>query len=507
MPTVSHAGGVGGEADPLQTRSLHSCWAQLVHASTRAVGGPIAEYTLTVAGDRRGGARRGERPSDEELVERTRGGSEAAFAAIVERYTDALTHHCARIVDRSAAEDAVQETFVAAWAALGADTAVTHLRPWLFTIARRKALTARRRDRVVVAFSELLAASRSSADEADDAARARAALAALAALPEDEREALLRSALHGQSGAEIARTLGVPEPSVRQLVFRARASVRATAASCLAPPLVLGRLLRRAVGTAARRGGGLAAKLGTGTTLLKAGAVVSVATVVASAAAHDSPRRARGAPAAPAVARAPRVIGDVLPRAVGRRSAPRTTDASAQERSERWRTQVRPQRPRPPRRARAPVPPTLVAAATPANATSAPVVAQEPGGEVSKRDAAVSSGAPAAPPIRDVASGPGLGVPAAPTVPAPVTSAVATIVQAAGSAPAALTQAVGNAISKIGAGSLTQSVGSVIETVGQQAQGATGVLGSVQTAITGATGATGPVASVTGLLTSGQLLP
>lgn len=243
-------------------------------------------------------------------------------------------------------------------------------------------------------------------------------------------------------------------------------------------------------------------KLGPGTALLKAGAALSVATVVATASPHDSPRRARGAQAAPAVARAPRAISGLLPGAVARASAPPTTVASAPERSEHGRPRVRPRRPSAALRARPPAPPTLVAAVTP---TSAPVVAQAPGGEVPKRDAVVPIGAPAAPPIRGVASGAGLVPPAAPVVPAPVSSAVARIVQATGSAPAAVTQAVGNAISQVGAGSLTQSVGSVIETVGQQALGATGVLGSVQAAITGATGASGPVASVAGLLAPAQL--
>ena len=84
---------------------------------------------------------------DERLVERCRAGSEEAFAAVVGRYEAALVRHCARIVGRSAAEDAVQEAFVAAWVALRAGAEVRGLRPWLFTIARRKALNARARKR------------------------------------------------------------------------------------------------------------------------------------------------------------------------------------------------------------------------------------------------------------------------------------------------------------------------------------------------------------------------
>ena len=55
---------------------------------------------------------------DAELVERSRRGSETAFTAIVDRYEAPLTRHCARIVGRADAQDAVQDAFIAAWAAL-----------------------------------------------------------------------------------------------------------------------------------------------------------------------------------------------------------------------------------------------------------------------------------------------------------------------------------------------------------------------------------------------------
>ena len=65
-----------------------------------------------------------------------------------------------------------------------------------------------------------------------------------------QREALIGSALHGRSGTQLARQLGVTEPTVRQLVFRARGQLRRAMPACIAPPLAFLRLIRRAGATA-----------------------------------------------------------------------------------------------------------------------------------------------------------------------------------------------------------------------------------------------------------------
>src|SRR5438132_77204 len=70
--------------------------------------------------------------------------------------------------------------------------------------------------------------------------RARATLEAIAALPPREREALVRTSIHGDSGRETALALGVSEDVVRQLVHRARRRARAALRVLL--PVPLGRL-------------------------------------------------------------------------------------------------------------------------------------------------------------------------------------------------------------------------------------------------------------------------
>jgi RNA polymerase sigma factor (sigma-70 family) len=183
---------------------------------------------------------------DARLIELSHAGDEAAFDVIVERYRQPLTRHCARIVGEAAAQDAVQDTFITAWTALRGDVVVHALRPWLFTIAHRKALAALRDRRGDWAeLPETLTEGLSSADQADRAERLRNALTAVSKLPEDQREALLSSAVHGRSGRQIACSMGVDEFKVRQLVHRARTTVRAAAAAWLIPPTILQQLLRR----------------------------------------------------------------------------------------------------------------------------------------------------------------------------------------------------------------------------------------------------------------------
>ena len=131
---------------------------------------PVSGYPLHVAipalyapgNARPGGDERGGAPTDEQLVQRCHAGSEAAFAEIVERHEAALRRHCARILGRTAAEDAVQDAFVSAWIALRANASVSELRPWLMVIARRKALTLKRRSRYTSELTDAIPGARAT---------------------------------------------------------------------------------------------------------------------------------------------------------------------------------------------------------------------------------------------------------------------------------------------------------------------------------------------------------
>jgi RNA polymerase sigma-70 factor, ECF subfamily len=57
---------------------------------------------------------------DHRLVALVRSGSEPAFEALVARYRDPLLGYCRRLMSADRAEDAVQQTFVNAHAAIAA---------------------------------------------------------------------------------------------------------------------------------------------------------------------------------------------------------------------------------------------------------------------------------------------------------------------------------------------------------------------------------------------------
>ncbi|MCW2950900.1 MAG: polymerase, sigma-24 subunit, subfamily [Conexibacter sp.] len=183
--------------------------------------------------------------TDERLVALTRAGHERAFAAIVERYRRPLVGFARATVPAGRAEDVVQQALMSAWAALAAGAEVAHLRGWLHQIVRHEALRAGEREvrerHVPLEDSQPAAgherSGRDAAIEAEQRLRARAALAGIADLPTRQRDALVQSALEGRSRTEIAATMGMSEGAVRQLVHRARATLRAAVTAVTPFPL------------------------------------------------------------------------------------------------------------------------------------------------------------------------------------------------------------------------------------------------------------------------------
>ena len=209
--------------------------------------------------------------SDERLVDLSRAGSEPAFEAIVARYRAALLRYCSALLGRERAEDAVQQTFVKAYNAMKRDDRPLALKPWLYRIAHNTAHNALRDHGLRhEELDEAGATAERPELELERREQLRSVLASVQDLPARQRDALVLRELEGRSYQEIAAALGVGGGAVRQLLNRARATVR-TAATAVTPVGLLARL--PAAGSGA--GESVAARVAELTGAAGAGAVAS----------------------------------------------------------------------------------------------------------------------------------------------------------------------------------------------------------------------------------------
>src|SRR5947209_11575737 len=103
---------------------------------------------------------------DERLGRLVAAGHERAFAVIYERYHQTLYRYCRSLLrDEADAQDALQSTFAAAFAALRRGQRDAPLRPWLFRIAHNESVSILRRRRPT---AELSAASDRSTSSVED---------------------------------------------------------------------------------------------------------------------------------------------------------------------------------------------------------------------------------------------------------------------------------------------------------------------------------------------------
>jgi RNA polymerase sigma factor (sigma-70 family) len=248
--------------------------------------------------------------TDERLVELARAGHERAFEAIVDHYRKPLLRGARRVLPEGRAEDALQQALLSAWSALQRGDEVRDLRPWLYRIVHNTSLNALRVSGYEYAeLHEAVRIADAGDDELERRAVVRQTLASLAALPERQREALIRTAVSGDSQEEVARDLGLSGNALRQLVHRARASVRAAATAVTPMPLVT------AAASGSSRDGSLVERIselvaggGASLTLAKAGTVVVLAgsAVSGPAIVHRANDRPVDRPVAVAAAAAPR---------------------------------------------------------------------------------------------------------------------------------------------------------------------------------------------------------
>lgn len=178
---------------------------------------------------------------DARLVALARDGNDGAFEEIVRRYRTALLRYSRSILTEGF-EDAVQHAFLNAHQALSRGDDVVDLQPWLYRLTRNAAVDVRRRQGPETSRLDLQI---DGVEQPHDALMKREALGELVTgvgrLPRRQREALVLREFEGRGHEEIAELLGVSGGAVRQLIHRARGTLR-SAAAFLVPPWLVERM-------------------------------------------------------------------------------------------------------------------------------------------------------------------------------------------------------------------------------------------------------------------------
>jgi len=165
--------------------------------------------------------------ADEALIAACALGDAGALAALFERHRERLHRFCARIASADAAEDLVQETFVAAWTHAARFRGRSSVRAWLLGIAANLARKRRRggvrRDAAMASLRVIAGASTPDPEGrvADRQTLDRLA-AGIAALPHALRVAFVLCEIEGLSGADAARALGIRQGTLWRRLHDAR---------------------------------------------------------------------------------------------------------------------------------------------------------------------------------------------------------------------------------------------------------------------------------------------
>jgi RNA polymerase sigma-70 factor (TIGR02960 family) len=201
-----------------------------------------------------------------ELLQRARQGDREAFSELVEPYRRELQVHCYRMLGSlQDAEDALQETLLAAWLGLDGFEARSSVRTWLYRIATNRCLNLLRsssRRPVTAALLPIRPPEPTRLGEVlwlqpypdallegvpDDApgpearyesreAISLAFVTAVQLLPPNQRAALLLRDVLGYRASETAELLGLTEDAVTSALKRARATMEATRSPGPPPP-------------------------------------------------------------------------------------------------------------------------------------------------------------------------------------------------------------------------------------------------------------------------------
>jgi RNA polymerase sigma-70 factor (ECF subfamily) len=162
---------------------------------------------------------------DEELVQRSRAGDEAAFGVLVERHHPVVYRMALSMVsDADLAFDVTQEAFVKAFVALGRFRGDAAFKTWLLSIAANEARgtlrkRARRREQSLEVVGPVVDGGRDPEEQALERTEAERVRRLIQLLPEKQRLSVSLRVEEGMSFKEIGVAIGSSEGAARVNYF------------------------------------------------------------------------------------------------------------------------------------------------------------------------------------------------------------------------------------------------------------------------------------------------
>jgi RNA polymerase sigma factor (sigma-70 family) len=201
--------------------------ASTLHAARRSASG-------SPASDRSPAAMDDVRVEDAALLQRVRDRDERAIEVLYDRFGSALYSLACRVTrNERAAQDIVQEVFVAVWKDAGRwDPSKGTLSSWLFSLARHKSIDHVRRETIIRRRTadvdpELEPSSMDVDQEAWLRIRRDRLREAIGALPDAQRTALELAFFGGLTHPEVAERLGIPLGTAKTRIRTALLTLRA----------------------------------------------------------------------------------------------------------------------------------------------------------------------------------------------------------------------------------------------------------------------------------------
>jgi RNA polymerase sigma-70 factor, ECF subfamily len=169
----------------------------------------------------------GEVSSDEMLVERIAAGDKLAMQVLFARYRTPVYRWLYRFVgNETAAEDLLSDVFFDVWQQAGRFEGRSAVTTWLLSIARFKALSARRRRTHAELDETIETTVADSADNAEVALEKKhqgeVLRGAMTKLSPEHREIIDLVYYHEKSVDDAAQVLGIPSATVKTRMFYAR---------------------------------------------------------------------------------------------------------------------------------------------------------------------------------------------------------------------------------------------------------------------------------------------